>query len=227
MKTIIVDDEPKAIELINGYIQHFENIEVVATFRNGIKAFEFLQNEKVDLVFLDINMPHLSGISLSKMIDQNTKFIFTTAYSEYAVESYELEAIDYLLKPISFERFTKAIQKVFTINHSPTAEAEGMLMIKSGSKIYRVDPKDILFLEKEGNYMTYHLKDKKILARETIGEALKSLPNHFIQIHKSRIVNINKIDFINKDELSINNKLLSVGSSFKKELLNKMKFLNC
>lgn len=112
MKAIIVDDEPKAIELIQSYLSHFSVIELVGTFRNGLKAFQFMSKEPVDLLFLDINMPHLSGISLSKMVSKNTKIIFTTAYPEYAVESYDVEAVDYLLKPISLERFSKTIGKL-------------------------------------------------------------------------------------------------------------------
>ncbi len=137
MKAIIVDDEPKAIELLKSYLKHFSSIELVGTFRNGLKAFEFMNQEAVDLIFLDINMPHLSGISLSKMIDTKTKIIFTTAYSEYAVESYEVEAIDYLLKPISLERFTKTMSKVLSTTPDTSERKSNTLMIKSGTKIFR------------------------------------------------------------------------------------------
>lgn len=103
MKAIIVDDEPRAIDLLKSYLEHFSSIELVATFRNGLKAYEYISKERVDLVFLDINMPHVSGISLSKMLPENLQVVFTTAYSEFAVESYEIQAIDYLVKPISLE----------------------------------------------------------------------------------------------------------------------------
>lgn len=220
MKAIIVDDEPKAIELIQSYLSHFSVIELVGTFRNGLKAFQFMSKEPVDLLFLDINMPHLSGISLSKMVSKNTKIIFTTAYPEYAVESYDVEAVDYLLKPISLERFSKTIGKLLQNRQEAPENPKSVLMIKSGTKQYRTNVSDILYLEKSGNYMEYQLESKTILARESIHEALAALPEYFIQIHKSIIINLNKIEFIDKENVSINGKLLPIGSSFR-EVLGK------
>ena len=112
MKAIIVDDEPKAIDLLKGYLAHFSSIELIASFRNGLKALEYCGKNRVDLVFLDINMPQLTGLSLSRMLPRETKVIFTTAHAEFAVDSYDVEAADYLLKPISLERFAKAIGKI-------------------------------------------------------------------------------------------------------------------
>lgn len=218
MKAIIVDDEPKAIELIQSYLSHFSVIELVGTFRNGLKAFQFMSKEPVDLLFLDINMPHLSGISLSKMVSKNTKIIFTTAYPEYAVESYDVEAVDYLLKPISLERFSKTIGKLLQNRSEGSENSKSILMIKSGTKHYRTCVSDIFYLEKSGNYMEYQLANKTILARESINEALSVLPEYFIQIHKSIIINLNKIEFIDKENVSINGKLLPIGSSFREEL---------
>lgn len=220
MKAIIVDDEPKAIELIQSYLSHFSVIELVGTFRNGLKAFQFMSKEPVDLLFLDINMPHLSGISLSKMVSKNTKIIFTTAYPEYAVESYDVEAVDYLLKPISLERFSKTIGKLLQNRQEAPENTKSILMIKSGTKQYRTSISDILYLEKSGNYMEYQLGNKTILARESIQEALSALPEHFIQIHKSIIINLHKIEFLDKENVSINGKLLPIGSSFR-EVLGK------
>ena len=224
MRAIIVDDEPKAIELIKSYLEHFSSIELVGTFRNGLKAFEFMNQEAVDLIFLDINMPHLSGISLSKMIDAQTKIIFTTAYSEYAVESYEVEAVDYLLKPISLERFTKTMSKVLSENStSPETQTQpNTLMIKSGTKIFRVDIEAITYLMKDGNYMIYHTGDQKIMARESISEALGQLPDHFIQSHKSYIINSNKINFISREEISVGGSIIPIGNSFKEVIRGKL-----
>lgn len=222
MKVIIVDDEPKAIALLSSYLSHFSDFELIATFRNGLKALNFLNNHTVDLVLLDINMPHLSGISLSKMIAPSTKIIFTTAYSEYAVESYEVTAVDYLLKPINLERFTKAISKMIGTSSPAAAPASSVIMVKSGAKIFRVDAADILFLEKDGNYMTYHTKQQKILARESVAAALALLPSHFIQTHKSYIVNIHQMDFIDKNEISIADTAIPIGSSFKEQVLKKI-----
>ena len=217
MKVIIVDDEPKAIELLRGYVAHFKSLELAGTFRNGLKAFEFLNHEKIDLIFLDINMPHLSGISLSKMVDENTKVIFTTAHAEYAVESYEVQAFDYLLKPISLERFTKTVSKLIG-QKGEVDSVDKYLIIKSGEKIYRLDPNEILYLEKDGNYMIYHAKGQKVLARESVAESLAQLPEKFVQVHKSFIINIEKISYAERDEVDIQGIKIPVSISFKDNL---------
>jgi two-component system, LytTR family, response regulator len=217
MKAIIVDDEPKAIELIKSYLDHFRGIELEGVFRNGLKAYDFLsKNPQVDLVFLDIDMPHISGISLSKMISRQVKVIFTTAYSEYAVESYEVQAVDYLMKPISLERFTRAMGKVMTPERAvQVTEQDDVIQVKSGSRIYFVQPDQIRFLEKDGNYMVYHLGDKKILARETVAEALERLPTTFIRVHKSFIINVKCITSLDHEGVYAGETRIPVGATFR------------
>ena len=220
MKAIIVDDEPRAIDLLKRYLEHFSSIELVATFRNGLKAYEYISKEPVDLIFLDINMPHVSGISLSKMLPENVKVIFTTAYSEYAVESYEVQAIDYLVKPISLERFTKSVSRV--ISHTePPAEARSeqkIVHVKSGFETFRLDTAQILFLEKDGNYMNYRCVDRNILARETIRESLDKLPDSFIQTHKSYIVNTAKVISYEKNMLNMGKDQIPVSDSYREKV---------
>ena len=222
MKAIIVDDEPKAIELLKSYLAHFSKIELAATFRNGLKALEYLSNENTDLVFLDINMPHISGISVSKLIKPETKIIFTTAYSEYAVESYEVEAVDYLLKPISLERFGKAMSKILVADEAAEVAATDVLLIKSGHRTHRVQSDDILYLEKDGNYITYHLQDRHILARETVNEALSKLPPNFIQTHKSYVVNTDKISSLDKEFIQIAEFEIPIGATFSEKIKNRL-----
>lgn len=217
MKAIIVDDEPKAIDLLSGYIDHFKSIELVATFRNGLKAYEYIVNQKVDIVFLDINMPHISGIALSKILPENIKVVFTTAYSEFAVESYEIQAIDYLVKPITLERFTKSISRIITLNEisSDSIPEKKLILVKSGFETYRIDADQILYLEKDGNYMTYYCDNQKIVARETIQESLQKLPCSFLQTHKSYIVNIEKVVSFDKITLNIGAEKIPVSDSFR------------
>lgn len=224
MKAIIVDDEPKAIQLLSDYLNHFNAIELVGTFRNGFKAFEFLSINQVDLIFLDINMPHINGMSLSKMIDKRTKIVFTTAYSEYAVESYEVGAVDYLLKPISLERFTKTVSKIIIENKTSTTDNEDkeIIFVKSGTKVHRIDPGDIFYIEKDGNYSIYYFKDSRIIARESVAEILHNLPSYFYQVHKSYIVNKNCVSSIEKDVLTVNGKEIAMGASFKKQVLEAL-----
>jgi len=223
MKAIIVDDEPKAIQLITSYLEHFNSIELAATFRNGLKAFEYLSKEPIDLIFLDINMPHISGISLSKMLPENIKVIFTTAYSDYAVESYEIQAVDYLVKPISLERFIKSISRILTHNDSSNVDNKNIILVKSGSETFRIDSSLILFLEKDGNYMNYNFVSQKIMARETVQESLDKLPNNFIQTHKSYIVNTDKIVSFGKYNVNMMGKEnIPISETFRSEVVKRL-----
>ncbi|NCP84169.1 MAG: response regulator transcription factor [Bacteroidetes bacterium] len=222
MRAIIVDDEPKAIELLKSYLDHFNSIELIATFRNGLKAFEFLSKEPIDLILLDINMPHISGISLSKMLPDTIKVIFTTAYSEYAVESYEIQAVDYLVKPISLERFTKSISRVLSTKSQTTEKENQFLLVKSGFETFRLESNSILYLEKDGNYMIYQCVNQKILARETIHEAFEKLPENFIQTHKSFIVNLENILSFTANEMTIGKEKIPISDTYKNEVLKRL-----
>jgi DNA-binding LytR/AlgR family response regulator len=220
MKAIIVDDEPKAIDLLEGYLIHFPAITLSGCFRNALKALEFLRTNPVDLVFLDIQMPHLSGISFSRIIGKETQIIFTTAHADFAVESYEVEAVDYLLKPISLERFTKAVTKALSSKDPPgSPHTPEYVFIKSGSSVHRISVDEILYLQKDGNYMTYNLEKQKILARESTSEALQRLPSWFVQTHKSFIVNLRRIQVIEKDHLQVGSHSVPIGSTFREAFL--------
>ncbi|HVU54512.1 MAG TPA: response regulator transcription factor, partial [Puia sp.] len=170
---IAVDDEPMALEVIQRYCGKSDQVELKAVFRQPLKAIEYLGQENIDLVFLDINMPDLSGMQLMQTLSSRPMIIFTTAYSHYAVESYTLNAIDYLLKPITFERFLAAVNKAVASTNKPSvtvSAGDPAIFIKSGPQTYQVKIKDILYLEKDGNYITAHLKDRKILIRENMGD---------------------------------------------------------
>ena len=223
IKLIIVDDEPKAIHMLESYVGHFPMLECVASFRNALKAFEYLSQHSVDLILLDINMPHLSGLALSRMIAPDISIIFTTAYSEYAAESYEVNAIDYLLKPISLERFGKAVAKILKQDFQTEPVLPQQLLIKSGNRQYPVQVSDILYLEKDGNYISYYLVEGKVVARQSVSEALNHLPVHFIQCHKSFIVNCKKINYFEKDEISLANVKIPIGNSFRESFLQVMR----
>lgn len=223
MKVIIVDDEPKAIRLIENYLRHFHSLELVASFRNGLKAFEYINQNKVDLLFLDIQMPHLSGLTLSRMISKDIRIIFTTAYAEHAVESYEVHTLDYLLKPISLERFTQAIAKVLETPKDSGAKQSEILLLKSGNRIYRINPAEILYLKKEGNYMSYYFSSRKILTRESVADSLALLPACFIQCHKSFVVNSKQVNFFDKEEISIFETKIPIGKAYKNHFLQRMK----
>lgn len=221
MQTIIIDDEPKAIELLNGYVEKVPFLECVATFRNPLKALDFLSKSKIDLILLDINMPQLSGISFLETLIDKPRIILTTAYAEYAVKSYEFAVDDYLLKPISFERFLKAVNRVNSI-HQYSPPTHEFLLLKSGYQIQKVKVSEIVYLEKDGNYMIYHFPDKKILVRENVQQAMEKLPEYFIQTHKSYIVPLTRIEVVEAGQVKIGAAWIPLGASFKKEFNRKL-----
>jgi len=223
---IAIDDEPKALEVIERYCRKTSLVDLKASFREPVKAIEFLNREKVDLIFLDINMPDISGMQLVQTLSPRPMIIFTTAYSHYAVESYGLNALDYLLKPITFERFLAAINKAagtLPSKSSASNEDEPTVFIKSGPQTYQVKVADILYLEKDGNYITVHLKDKNILIRENMGDIFDLVPAaDFLRVHKSYVVAIKHITMIEVHQLIINNEKIPIGSTYRDPLRSRL-----
>ncbi|HTI61143.1 LytTR family DNA-binding domain-containing protein [Mucilaginibacter sp.] len=221
---IAIDDEPRALEVIERYCQKSNLTDLKATFREPVKAIEFLNREKVDLVFLDINMPDISGLQLIQTLADKPMVIFTTAYSTYAVESYSLNAIDYLLKPITFDRFLAGVNKAANLlqtknSNSAKDDESAAVFIKSGSQTYQVRIADILYLEKDGNYITVFLKDKQILIRENMGDIFDLVPaSEFVRVHKSYVVAIKHITMIEVHQLIINGTKIPIGSTYREPL---------
>ncbi|MDB4901224.1 MAG: ypdB 1 [Mucilaginibacter sp.] len=225
---IAIDDEPKALDVIERYCQKIDAICLKTTFREPVKAVEFLNQEKIDLVFLDINMPDINGIQLIATLAVKPMVVFTTAYSNHAVESYNLNAIDYLLKPITFERFLAAVNKaqnIFLIKNNETAKSEmaGTVFIKSGPQTYQVKISDIFYLEKDGNYITVYLKDKKILIRENMTDIFSIVPSdQFVRVHKSFVVAVKHITMIEVHQVIINGEKIPIGSTYRESLRVKL-----
>jgi len=210
-----------ALDVIGRYCEKSDIVQLKAVYREPVKAIEYLSQEKVDLVFLDINMPDLSGMQLIQTLSPRPMVIFTTAYSHYAVESYTLNAIDYLLKPITFERFLAAVNKAAAASTTVTGQTheDPAIFIKSGPQTYQVKLKDILYLEKDGNYITVHLKDRNILIRENMGDIFDLVPaTDFIRVHKSYVVAARHIAMIEVHQLTINNEKIPVGSTYRESL---------
>ena len=224
---IAIDDEPKALEVIERYCRKTSLVDLRATFRESVKAIEFLNREKVDLIFLDINMPDISGMQLVQTLSPRPMIIFTTAYSHYAVESYDLNALDYLLKPITFERFLAAINKAgggtLSSKNGLSNEDEPTVFIKSGPQTYQVKVGEILYLEKDGNYITVHLKDRNILIRENMGDIFDLVPAaDFLRVHKSYVVAIKHITMIEVHQLVINGEKIPIGSTYRDPLRSRL-----
>jgi DNA-binding LytR/AlgR family response regulator len=225
MKCIAVDDEPFALDLISGYIKKTPSLEFIEGFTNPFKAMDFLLKTPMDLVFLDINMPELSGIELIKSLPVAPKIIFTTAYSQYGAESYEYNAVDYLVKPVNYNRFLKAVNKATStikvkkdeslLYNTPEQEKQSVL-IKSGSQIFKIVTDDILYIEGAGNYMTFITKKGKIMALLPMSDILKLLPsNTFVRVHKSYIISLKHIDVIERARVIINKTSIPIGITFR------------
>lgn len=225
MKAIAIDDEPIALEIIKAHAAKVPFLELKACFTNAFQALEYLQREPVDLIFLDIKMPDISGIDLLKTLSQKPLVIFTTAYSEHAVTSFELDAVDYLLKPFSLSRFIKGCNKAFELyNFRNAAVSNDHLYIKTGYEQVKVLFDDILYLEASGNYVNFVLRDKTVLSRMTFAEAASLLPKgKFVRVHRSYIVAINKIDKVEKHQVTIGRKIVPVSESYAAELATALK----
>jgi len=231
IKCMIVDDEPIARDILENHLGRIEAIKVVANCKNAIEAFNELSSNEIDLIFLDINMPEISGLSFAKSINKNIKVIFTTAYREYAVDGFNLQAVDYLLKPISFERLLQAVNKYLDENISVSNEVEKVvkedqsdfIFVRSDRKMIKVNFSEIDFIESFSDYIKIHLEDKTIVTRETISNIEAKLPQKdFLRIHRSYIVSISKIDSFTNEFIEVKKKAHPISRSYKKDVLNRL-----
>ena len=212
MKCLIIDDEPLARFHLKELADQIDFLSVEGTCATALEADTKVKETEIDLLFLDINMPGISGIQLSQSLKTAPLIIFTTAYSHYAVDSYTIGAVDYLLKPITYERFQTAIEKADKAVHT---SVETMIYLKSGPQTHAVKLSDILYLEKDGNYMTVHLKDKHILIRENMSGIFDLVPAiDFIRVHKSYVVAIKHVTMIEAHQLTVKGEKIPVGSSY-------------
>lgn len=223
---IIVDDEPIAHDIIKGYCDTLPNLRLIQQCYDAIEAMECLRTKKVDLIFLDLNMPKLKGFEFLKTLQNPPKVIVTTAYQEHALEGYELNIVDYLLKPFSFERFVKAINKIGDKEESattaPVKAKEDSLFLRSNKKIVQIKTESILFVEAIGNYVKVVTRDKEIQVREKISHILKTLPeNEFMQVHKSFVVAKKHINEIEGNRIFIQDFVIPIGKTYKLNL-NKL-----
>lgn len=214
IEAIAIDDEPKALEVVTMLAEKVPFLTVKATFTDAFKAIPYLQQNKVDLLFLDIKMPDISGFEFLSTLSRKPKVIFTTAYSEYAVNAFEVDAVDYLMKPFSLARFSKACNKALEVLE-PEAQEPGSIFLKTGPEEEKIFFEDILFIISQGNYMEYHLKDRKLLCRQTIQEAMQQLtPEKFVRLHRSYIVATDKIDKVSRTAVWVSRTEIPVGASY-------------
>ena len=229
IKCIVVDDEFLARTLLDDYISKMPQLELKAKCSGVPQAMEVLQNESIDLMFLDIQMPDLTGIDFLKSLKKKPVVIFTTAYPEYALDGYSLGVIDYLLKPISFERFfqsvNKAIDQINLLKRKQNDEKATFIMIKSEHRIHKVNFENILYIEGLKEYVTFHLKEgKRIITLKSLKSLEELLPNNFMRIHRSYIVNKNEVISLYRNMIEIGDKKIDIGKTFKEKVIAE--FLN-
>lgn len=226
LRCIVVDDEPWALKLLCDYVARSPDLELVFETTHAQIALEKVQQGGVDLIFLDIQMPELTGIQFMKMIATNTKVVVTTAYAEYALDGYEFDVVDFLLKPITFERFRIAVTKTLQRTGQSlegTAKPRESVLIKTTYKIQKLDFSSILYIEALRDYIAFHTLTGKILTLESMKNMEETLPRDlFVRIHKSYIINKSKMEFLNNGKVIINNIHLPVGKTYKKHFLSQL-----
>jgi DNA-binding LytR/AlgR family response regulator len=233
VKCLLVDDEPLAIQLVKNHLEQLEMFEVVATCSNALKALEVLRSKSIDLIFLDIKMPQINGIDFLKTLKNPPAVIITTAYREFALEGYDLDIVDYLLKPITFDRFFKAIDRYLRTVQTTEPKltdlqvtAEQFIYIKTGGKFHKLYIDDILYIESFKDYVLIHCKSQKINAKYKISDIeIELKPFNFLRIHRSYIVNQRKITAFTMNDIEIGSKELSIGINYKEYVFKTLKNL--
>jgi DNA-binding LytR/AlgR family response regulator len=234
LRCLIIEDEPLSQDVLVNYIKECPSLELVKVCPDAYVANEIIRSTRVDLLFLDINLPGLSGIRFVKTLTQPMLVIFTTAYPEFAVEGFEIDAIDYLVKPFSFERFLKAVNKAMkeakyllerlTIKETRSSTGAGFILVKADKKVYKVNFSDIDWIEAISDYMKVITNEKSLLVHETLKNMLEQLQeDSFMQVHKSYIVNIHKIQYIEGNRIKIGNNFIPIGLIFKESLMKRLK----
>ncbi|KAF2514383.1 MULTISPECIES: LytR/AlgR family response regulator transcription factor [Flavobacterium] len=229
IKCVLIDDEPLAIKVLQNYFTNFPDFEVVATFNNSLEALDFLNSTPVDAVFLDINMPMMTGFELISLIENKTKVIITTAFREFAAESYDLDVLDYLVKPIPLPRFIKCINKITTeynLKNNIKVEAtkgDSHIFIKVDKKMMKINIEEILFVEGMKEYIKVVTPDKTYITHKSLTSLSEELPaDRFLRIHKSYVIALNKVKSIEGNRIQIQSYTIPIGRNYSKDVKNKI-----
>lgn len=221
MRCLIIDDEPAARDILKTYIIDTKELDLIAECKSALEARSIIKEQDIDLLFLDINMPRLSGIDFLKSLNHAPKVILTTAYSDYALEGYELDVVDYLLKPFSFDRFIKAVDKAGMMLGDTNADNE-YITVKADGKLYRINFDDILFAVSKGDYLTVHTRNKNITFYQTLKEFCELLPeSRFVRIHRSYLVSLSHISFVEGKMVKVSDHKLPIGNSYREAFIKK------
>ncbi|MBR3730138.1 MAG: response regulator transcription factor [Bacteroidales bacterium] len=230
---IIVDDEYLAQKLLQDYVSKMDTLQLVATCSNAFEAMNALKNNQVDIMFLDIQMPDLTGLELVKSLEHKPSIIFTTAYSEYAVDAFNLSVVDYLLKPFDFPRFVQAVNKAIgaelpktkggDLPHDTISRSNDFITVKADYKLYKINYDDLLFIEGQHEYVTFHTTQRRITALFALKDLEEILPkDKFVRVHKSYIVSFKQIQDLDKSDVTVAGTKIPVGASYRDELLARL-----
>jgi DNA-binding LytR/AlgR family response regulator len=222
---LIVDDEPLAVALLENHVSQVPFLTLAGKCFNAMEAIAFLEKNEVDLIFLDIEMPYLTGMQLKSFLPEKQKVIFTTAYSEFAIESYEKNAFDYLLKPITFERFLKSVKRLQSIEPAKTAVSnpiESHIFVKSGREIIKLEYDDILYIEGLKDYVSLVTDAEKVITYKLMRELEETLPSNFARVHLSYIINCNKIKKISDNQIIIQDRGIPISEKYRDSFLQKV-----
>jgi DNA-binding LytR/AlgR family response regulator len=249
IKCLLIDDEPLALDVLESYVQKVEGLELIDRCENALQAFSIIQNQTVDLLFLDIQMPKLNGVEFLKTLQRPPKVIFTTAYRDYAIEAFDLDVVDYLLKPISFSRFLKSVSKAYVhlqinggngqselLDAHPTLQtglaedtsylqSADNILVRADKKMIKVPLVEILYIESLKDYVIIHLNGRRIVTKQKISYLEQKLPEgQFLRIHRSFLVALQKIQAFSPTQVEINGQELPVGRSYKSEVAKVLGF---
>jgi len=229
IKCVLIDDEPLAIKVLQNYFTNFTDFEVIGTFNNSLEALDFINSTSVDAVFLDINMPMMTGFELISLIENKTKVIITTAFREFAAESYDLDVLDYLVKPIPLPRFIKCINKITTEYNLKnnikveTIKGDSHIFIKVDKKMMKINIEEILFVEGMKEYIKVVTPDKTYITHKSLTSLSEELPaDRFLRIHKSYVIALNKVKSIEGNRIQIQSYTIPIGRNYSKEVKNKI-----
>ncbi|MGJ8737872.1 LytR/AlgR family response regulator transcription factor [Zobellia laminariae] len=219
IKCIVVDDEELARGLLKAYINRLDFLTLIAEVANPLDALQIMKEERIDVLFLDIQMPEIKGTDFAKLVPEHTQVIFTTAYSEYALEGFELNALDYLLKPITFERFLAAVNKAKPnqkeVGPEKISSGSDSITVKSGYDLHKIKYEDILYIESDSEYVNFYLGDKKLMSLQSLKKLLDILPeDRFMRVHRSYIINRNKVTALKGRDIYIGDKEIPVSAQY-------------
>lgn len=224
MKALIIEDQAPAQRILKKYIQDIGTIDLVGTFGDAIQSLNFLNSEDVDLIFLDIHLPKISGLDFLKSLPNPPAVILTTAFTDYAIESYELNVVDYLLKPFSFQRFVQAVSKVNPIQSGPAASSKkSEIFIKSGHDLIKINLSDLIYIKADADFTELYTVKKRFLSNETLKYWDEELDSDFVRVHKSYIINLNHLEKVSAAFVVLDNGVeIPIGRVYKENLMSRL-----